>query len=406
MQGFMAIIALLYGSHCHGERIAQQVAERLGYRNIDDELFRTASERFSVSPERLLRSLTGPPAFFNKFTNEGELYPAYFETVLAELVLTDSVILTNHAAYMIPGHISHALKVCLIANHDFRIKRSFEKDNVSEADADAAIQEYDQKMSHASSLLQDKSAYDESLFDMVIPMHDTTVDGAVAQICVQAQSDALKTTEKSRKSVEDYVLSTKINLTLTKSGHKTSVYSENGRVIISTNEQSLLMGKLESKLRKIAEAQPGVTEVTTRLGPKFEPPSLNPWDKVDVPPRIMLVDDEKEFVHTLSERLKTRHFESSIAYDGEQALDMLNQDVPDVMVLDLMMPGIDGIETLRRVKEAHPEVEVIILTGHGSDKEQAAAEDLGAFAYLRKPVNINELARKMKEAHARHKRNA
>jgi DNA-binding NtrC family response regulator len=69
------------------------------------------------------------------------------------------------------------------------------------------------------------------------------------------------------------------------------------------------------------------------------------------------------------------------------------------MVLDLKMPGIDGIEVLRRVKQEHPNVEVIILAGHGSEKEEKLAEELGAFAYLHKPVNVDLLAQVMKEAY-------
>ncbi|MFH2048559.1 MAG: response regulator, partial [bacterium] len=116
-------------------------------------------------------------------------------------------------------------------------------------------------------------------------------------------------------------------------------------------------------------------------------------------PKILLVDDEKDFVETLSERLRTRNLESSVVYDGEQALEFVKKDAPDVMVLDLMMPGINGIEVLRKVKKEHPNVEVIILTGHGSKQEEETAEDYGAFAYLRKPVNIDLLARVMNEAY-------
>ena len=71
------------------------------------------------------------------------------------------------------------------------------------------------------------------------------------------------------------------------------------------------------------------------------------------------------------------------------------------MVLDLKMPGIDGIEVLRRVKQKHPAVEVIILTGHGSDREEKLAMELGAFAYLTKPVNIDVLADTMKQAYSK-----
>lgn len=117
--------------------------------------------------------------------------------------------------------------------------------------------------------------------------------------------------------------------------------------------------------------------------------------------KILLVDDEREFVETLSERLQNRSMESTIAYDGEEALEQVSHDEPEVMVLDLKVPGIDGIEVLRRVKREHPNVEVIILTGHGSEREEGLAHELGAFAYLHKPVNIDVLTRTMKEAYKR-----
>ena len=119
-----------------------------------------------------------------------------------------------------------------------------------------------------------------------------------------------------------------------------------------------------------------------------------------MPKKILLVDDEKEFVHTLSERLQTRNLDSAVVYDGEQALSVLETEAPEVMVLDLKMPGIDGLEVLRRVKRDHPATEVIILTGHGSEQEEKLAEELGAFAYLNKPVDIDVLAETMKKAYA------
>jgi CheY-like chemotaxis protein len=187
-------------------------------------------------------------------------------------------------------------------------------------------------------------------------------------------------------------------------GHTVDVFAENGHVEIGINQQVFLMKRHEEKLKKIALAVPGVTDATTKLGSRFNAGGVNPWEDIEVPPKFLLVDDEVEFVQTLSERLKTRNLESAIAYDGEQALDRIKIEIPDVIVLDLRMPGIDGIETLRRIKQSDPSIEVIILTGHGTDKEKIAAEELGAFAYLRKPVNVNELAQIMKEAYARRHR--
>jgi len=89
---------------------------------------------------------------------------------------------------------------------------------------------------------------------------------------------------------------------------------------------------------------------------------------------------------------------SAVAYDGESALEVVREDEPDVMILDLKMPGIDGIEVLRRVKETQPEIEVIILTGHGSDADRETCMQLGAFAYLQKPVDVEELSATIKRA--------
>ncbi len=115
--------------------------------------------------------------------------------------------------------------------------------------------------------------------------------------------------------------------------------------------------------------------------------------------RILLVDDEEDFVRTLSERLQMRDMASDLAFDGEQALEVVQDGVPDVMVLDLKMPGIDGMEVLRRVKKQYPEVQVIILTGHGSERDEEQARRLGAFDYMQKPVNLDHLVSVLKKAY-------
>jgi DNA-binding NtrC family response regulator len=107
--------------------------------------------------------------------------------------------------------------------------------------------------------------------------------------------------------------------------------------------------------------------------------------------KVLLVDDEEDFVRTMAERMEMRDLGSDVALDGETALEMLDEEIPDVMVLDLRMPGIGGMEVLRRVKKTYPQVQVIIMTGHGSDDEEAEARSLGAYDYLRKPVDITHL---------------
>jgi len=117
--------------------------------------------------------------------------------------------------------------------------------------------------------------------------------------------------------------------------------------------------------------------------------------------RLLLVDDEREFVETLADRLKMRDLDAAIANHGEEALDAVKREEPDVIVLDLKMPGIDGIEVLKRVKAAYPNVEVIILTGHGSRKDEETARKLGAFDYVNKPADLDALVTRIRSAFQR-----
>jgi len=114
--------------------------------------------------------------------------------------------------------------------------------------------------------------------------------------------------------------------------------------------------------------------------------------------KILLVDDEEEFVTTLAERLELRGLQARVALNGEAALKMIEADTPQIVILDVLMPGIGGFEVLRRIKAQHLQLPVILLTGRGSEKEGVKGMQLGAFDYLMKPLNIEELIKKMQEA--------
>ncbi len=114
--------------------------------------------------------------------------------------------------------------------------------------------------------------------------------------------------------------------------------------------------------------------------------------------KLLLVDDEEEYVRTMAARLSMRNVSSQVALTGEDALAAVAADAPHVMVLDLRMPGIDGMAVLERVKREHPHVQVIILTGHGSEDEKRKALQLGAFDYLEKPADTGQLLGVIREA--------
>ena len=114
--------------------------------------------------------------------------------------------------------------------------------------------------------------------------------------------------------------------------------------------------------------------------------------------KVLLVDDEVEFATTLAERLTLRGIEAVTVHDGEAALQRIAADPPQIVVLDMMMPGLGGLEVLRLIKKNHPGIPVILLTGRGSTKEGIDGMDLGAHDFLMKPVKIEALVEKMKEA--------
>ena len=118
---------------------------------------------------------------------------------------------------------------------------------------------------------------------------------------------------------------------------------------------------------------------------------------------VLLVDDELEFLETLVKRLTKRGLNISVASSGEEALAAIREKKFDVSVLDVRMPGMDGIETLREMKRIAPLMEVIMLTGHASVEVAIEGMELGAFDYLMKPMDIDELFYKLQDAHKRKK---
>lgn len=114
---------------------------------------------------------------------------------------------------------------------------------------------------------------------------------------------------------------------------------------------------------------------------------------------VLLVDDETEFVETLVKRIKKRNVNVHGVKSGEEALSFLKKQPVDVVVLDVRMPGLDGIQTLRELKKHHPLTEVIMLTGHANLEVAIEGMELGAFDYLMKPVDIDDLLYKLQDAY-------
>ena len=114
---------------------------------------------------------------------------------------------------------------------------------------------------------------------------------------------------------------------------------------------------------------------------------------------VLLVDDEEEFLQTLVKRLNKRNINASGIGNGEEALEILGRNPVDVVVLDVRMPGMDGIQTLKEIKKRFALIEVVMLTGHASMEVAIEGMEIGAFDYLMKPVDIDELVYKLQDAY-------
>jgi len=116
--------------------------------------------------------------------------------------------------------------------------------------------------------------------------------------------------------------------------------------------------------------------------------------------KVLLVDDEEEFVETLAERMRTRGMDVSTSNSGANALQLVDDEDFDVVVLDLKMPGVDGLEALKRIKRRRPDIQVVLLTGYATVEKGVEAIKEGALEFLEKPVDLSSLTDAIHKARA------
>lgn len=396
----MPVITLFSGTFCREQTVLDTLASLTGYQLFSDEqVIETATGLSGMPGKKIERAFSGKTSVFNKFTHEKERAASYLKLAAAQELSRDNLIFSGFSSHLIPASINHVLRVCLIADMEFRVSEAVRDGGISSKDAMKLIHGQDEeKATWVHQLHGTRDPWDPSLYDIIIPMDKTSVQDANTLIKENLAKEILQSTPASRQAVEDFLLAARIEAELVSEGHFVGVDAKEGVVTITINKQVLALGKLEEELRSIAVRVEGVQDVRTKVGKNFYQADIYRKFDFEVPTRILLVDDEREFVTTLSERLLMRDMGSVVAYDGRSALDLIESDEPDVMILDLRMPGIDGIEVLRRVKQSNPNIEVIILTGHGSEKDRKRCLDLGAFAYLQKPVDIDLLSETLKKA--------
>jgi two-component system response regulator CpxR len=197
----------------------------------------------------------------------------------------------------------------------------------------------------------------------------------------------------------DFKLASEVESALSEIGQGLLVKSKNSSIDVTIDKKVMMLTKFQQKIVQTAQTIKGVKSVEIKIGKNYYKGNIVRNYEFETPLRVLLVDDEKEFVQTLSDRLKLRQFASEIAYNGQEALDFTDKEDTEVILLDLKMPGIDGIEVLKKIKKSKPHIEVIILTGHGSEQDRKICMETGAFAYLHKPADIEIITETMKQAY-------
>ncbi|WP_320169191.1 response regulator [Maridesulfovibrio sp.] len=400
----MSDLFIFSGLFCQKDAVIKRMMDDSGIKLVSDaDLVTDAAALSGMSEKSISKAFSPKTSIFNKFSREKERAVAWLRLALAQrLAAGEALLVSGLVTHLLSQEISHILKVCLIDDLPRRSSVALRESGLAEKDAVKAIHQSDEEAaSWVRDLTGNKDPWSPGLYDMVIPVDKTGVDESVTLIKEQLGNAAVSETDASRQAVQDFLLAARTSCVLVSKGHNVDVRASGGVVILAINKKVLMVDRLEKDLREIAEPLEGVEKVEIEFGKDYYDADIYRRMDFELPSRVLLVDDEREFVQTLSERLLLRDLGSAVVYDGESALSVVKEDEPEVMILDLKMPGIDGIEVLRRVKAERPGIEVIILTGHGSDNDRRICMELGAFAYLNKPVDIEVLSATLKDAYAK-----
>lgn len=394
----MSSVAIFPCSFIPAAVIINELAKTLELEVYDDEkLLADAARVQGLSIDKLRPMMYGKTSVFNQFTLEKEKAINLFRSILVEkLESAKPCLFHGFIASLVSPGVAHVLKVLIAATREERIAHAIES-GLTEREAKKAVEADDVNAYSWTDFLFTKEAYDSSLYDLVIPVEGKS-PAEVAKVIVKClHTTSVLRRPESMAAVQDSRIAVEIEKLLLNAGHKVSVSCVAGEVTLMVEKSVLNFGKLTIELTELAEKIGSVKRVHVEKCVNYID-SIYRRQKFELPSKVLFVDDEKDFVQTVSERLISRDVGTYGVFNGQDALELITEDRPDVMVLDLKMPGIHGVEVLRKTKELAPDVEVIILTGQGTSQDIKECMELGAFAYMNKPVDIEELSATIKAA--------
>ena len=407
----MAIITIFSADFCKENELISELGEKTGFKITSvDQIVSEAATLSGMDKAKVKKALSFKTSVFERFTHEKKFALAYIKLVLSKMLMVSAgrdLILNGYATQLIPREITHFYRVGLISDMQSRVNAMMESEKISEKDAERTIRKLDtEQLQWLARYCELDDPFNPADYDLIIPMNKESVKDAADLIISHIDDDIFQPNAASRQAIKDFNLQATVEVALAAKGHNVIVHANCFKINILINKNVTRLGRLEKELRSIVSQVDGVDEIEIGVSKHFNKNDIYRKYDRSLPSRVLLVDDEQEFVETLSDRLALRKMGSAVAHDGESALKLIENDPPDVMVLDLKMHGVDGIEILKRVKKDNPSIEVIILTGHGSEEDKEKCMELGAFAYLRKPLDISELSAVLKDANEKVKKSA
>ncbi|MBU1172021.1 MAG: response regulator [Proteobacteria bacterium] len=396
----MTTLILTSGLFTHADQTAKKLSESMGLTIVTDtEIMEETSARHQIKMNTLAKVIESKTLAFNDFTHEKEKCLACLKKTIAGHTEKGNCIFHGILGHLIPEWVSHAMRVLIISDKKTRIAGGMKELGLSQKEATSKVNQADKRAIIWTNALFGKKSWDESLYDMVIPSDKTDSAQSVRLITEHLKRlDEIPVDVQTQES-RDLQLCADVDIALSDSASGLEVEVKNGNVTITIEKNVLMLSMFKQKITRIAQAVPGVRSVDTKIGKNYYKTDIIHNFDFETPLNVLLVDDEKEFVQTLSERLKMRQVKSDVVFNGKDALEFADREATEVMVLDLKMPGIDGFEVLKQIKATKPHIEVIILTGHGSEDDKKTCMDLGAFAYLQKPADIDILTDTMRKAY-------
>ncbi len=396
----MPTITVTNGLYSNAEETVIMLSKNLNCKVItDNDIIMETLRRDNLKEATLLKAVQSRQIAFNDFTHEKEKYIAYLKKTVSEYISKGNCIFHGILGHLIPQDVSHVMRVLIITDKNTRTANGMNKLGLSEKEIKKNMEISDRHAFLWTNTMSGKKAWDKLLYDIVIPTDKLNTTESVNLILEHTEKLSDIPEDTVKKEISDFKLTADVEINLSGLGKGLITTSDDGNILVTIDKNVMMLSKFQQKIIKIAQNIPGVKSVKTKIGQNYYKSDIIHNYDFKTPLRILLVDDEKEFVQTLSERLKIRQFASEVVFNGQEALDFTDREDTEVMVLDLKMPGIDGFEVLKKIKQTKPEIEVIILTGHGSEEDRKTCMDLGAFAYLQKPADIDQLTATMKEAY-------